>query len=261
MTSANTGQVAVTDRAIQQIKAMIASGQLRPGDRLPPEKQLSEKIGVSRNSLREAVRALSVLKILDVRQGDGTYVTSLEPELLTYAIGFTLDVHPDTAVVDIMAVRRLLEPAAVGMATPHLTHEDLQSLRDLMAPLSEDTEINTLVQADITFHHLINRRCGNPYLTSLLDAFATSTASGRLWRGLHENEAIRRTLDEHHRILEALESGHADLAATYAAAHVAGVETWLRHDPVPAFDPELDAADPAGQPAEAAQAHDDDAAG
>ncbi|MCU6181459.1 GntR family transcriptional regulator, partial [Enterobacter roggenkampii] len=67
MTSANTGQGAVTDRAIQQIKAMITTGQLRPGDRLPPEKQLSERIGVSRNSLREAVRALSVLKILDVR--------------------------------------------------------------------------------------------------------------------------------------------------------------------------------------------------
>ena len=63
---------AVTDRAITAIKQMVVDGELKPGDRLPPEKELSERIGVSRNSLREAVKALSVIRVLDVRQGDGT---------------------------------------------------------------------------------------------------------------------------------------------------------------------------------------------
>ncbi|MES2866630.1 MAG: GntR family transcriptional regulator, partial [Actinomycetota bacterium] len=73
--------MAVTDEAIEKIKAMIVSGELSPGDRLPPEKELSERLGLSRNSMREAVKALEVIRVLDVRRGDGTYVTSLEPHL------------------------------------------------------------------------------------------------------------------------------------------------------------------------------------
>ncbi|MDP9209413.1 MAG: GntR family transcriptional regulator, partial [Actinomycetota bacterium] len=70
--------MAVTDEAIGKIKDMIVSGELGPGDRLPREADLAERLGLSRSSLREAVRALSLIRVLDVRQGDGTYVTSLE---------------------------------------------------------------------------------------------------------------------------------------------------------------------------------------
>jgi GntR family transcriptional repressor for pyruvate dehydrogenase complex len=69
--------LAVTDEAIEKIKAMITSGALRAGDRLPREADLAADLGLSRSSLREAVRALSLVNILDVRRGDGTYVTSL----------------------------------------------------------------------------------------------------------------------------------------------------------------------------------------
>ena len=67
--------MAVTDDAITAIREMIISGELNPGDRLPPETQLSERLGLSRNSLREAVKALALIRVLDVRQGDGTFVT------------------------------------------------------------------------------------------------------------------------------------------------------------------------------------------
>ena len=90
---------AVTDRAITAIKQMVVDGELKPGDRLPPEKELSERIGVSRNSLREAVKALSVIRVLDVRQGDGTYVTALEPEQLLESLAFVLDLHQDASYV------------------------------------------------------------------------------------------------------------------------------------------------------------------
>ena len=78
--------MSVTTNAIDSIRAMIRSGELRPGERLPPENELAERLGVSRGSLREAVRALSQINVLDVRRGDGTYVTSLEPHLLLEAI-------------------------------------------------------------------------------------------------------------------------------------------------------------------------------
>ena len=78
--------MSVTDEAIETIKGMIVSGELRPGDRLPREADLAQRLGLSRSSLREAVRALSLVRILDVRQGDGTYVTSLDASLLLDAL-------------------------------------------------------------------------------------------------------------------------------------------------------------------------------
>ena len=217
----------VTDRAISAIKQMVVDGTLKPGDRLPTESELSETIGVSRNSLREAVKALSVIRVLDVRQGDGTYVTALEPEQLLESLAFVLDLHQDTSYVEILEIRRLLEPAAVEQACQHLTDEDFEKLERTMADLDASSDIEQLVTADIAFHKLINERCPNDYLSSLLDSLAGSTARARVWRGLTDDSSVERTLAEHRRILDALRARRPDLARTYAAAHVAGVESWL----------------------------------
>ena len=74
--------MALTDEAIAKLRAMIQSGELPPGARLPPENQLATQIGISRGGVREAVKVLESARVLDVRRGDGTYVTSLEPKLL-----------------------------------------------------------------------------------------------------------------------------------------------------------------------------------
>ena len=83
--------MSVTSNAIESIRAMIRSGELSPGDRLPPEQELAERLGVSRGSLREAVRALSQINVLDVRRGDGTYVTSLAPSELLSGMVFAME--------------------------------------------------------------------------------------------------------------------------------------------------------------------------
>ncbi|HEY9395460.1 MAG TPA: GntR family transcriptional regulator, partial [Nocardioides sp.] len=108
--------MALTDEAIEKIKEMILDGSLKPGDRLPREADLSVQLGISRSSLREAVRALSMMRILDVRQGDGTYVTSLTPEILLETMGFVIDFHQDSSVLDLFEVRRALEPLAAEKA-------------------------------------------------------------------------------------------------------------------------------------------------
>ena len=224
---------AVTDRAITAIKQMVVDGELKPGDRLPPEKELSERIGVSRNSLREAVKALSVIRVLDVRQGDGTYVTALEPEQLLESLAFVLDLHQDASYVEILEIRRLLEPVAVEQACPHLTEEDFAALERIMEDLDASYGIEELVDADVAFHRLINDRCPNDYLSTLLESLGGSTARARIWRGLTDDSAVERTLAEHRRILDALRARRPDLARTYAAAHVAGVESWLLQEGEP----------------------------
>lgn len=220
--------MAVTDEAITKIKDMIISGELSAGDRLPPEKELSEKLGLSRSSLREAVKALEIIRVLDVRRGDGTYVTSLEPKLLTEAMTFIVDLHQDKSILDIFEVRRILEPAAAAMAASRITAEQIAALRATMENIDDSTSVESLVDHDLIFHGLITAAADNAYLASVLDALSSSTVRARIWRGLTQDKAVDRTLAEHTAIIEALERGDADLAKSLLTVHISGVEHWLR---------------------------------
>lgn len=220
--------VALTDEAILKIKGMILSGELKPGDRLPPENQLSEALGLSRSSLREAVKALEIIRVLDVRRGDGTYVTSLTPSLLLDAMSFVVDLHQDASVLELFEVRRILEPAAAALATPRVTAADVQHLRGLLTQVDGTTSVDDLVAHDIVFHRHICELSGNAYLTRLLDTLSGSTLRARVWRGLTEDGSVERTLTEHRAIVDALESGDAGLVSAQVTVHVSGVAAWLR---------------------------------
>ncbi|MEU8675834.1 FadR/GntR family transcriptional regulator [Streptomyces sp. NPDC048560] len=220
--------MAVTDEAIEKIKEMIVSGALRPGDRLPKESELAAELGLSRNSLREAVRALSLIRILDVRQGDGTYVTSLDPQLLLEALSFVVDFHRDDTVLEFLAVRRILEPAATAMAASRMSDAQLELLGSQLDELGEQPSVEQLVSADLEFHRSIVQSSGNSVLCSLLDGLSGPTTRARVWRGLTQEDAVSRTLYEHRAILAALRDRDAEAARSWATVHVASVEQWLR---------------------------------
>ncbi|WP_413451934.1 FadR/GntR family transcriptional regulator [Georgenia phoenicis] len=219
--------MAVTDDAIQAIRGMILSGELAPGDRLPPEAALSERLGLSRNSLREAVKALALIRVLDVRQGDGTFVTSLAPSTLVEALSFIIDLHQDSSIVDLLGVRRILEPAAAEMAAGRLSPKELAHLAVLVESTGPESSIDELVAADLEFHRTINRASGNAYLAATLEGISSATTRARTWRGITEAGAADRTLAEHRAILDALREGRHDLARAWSTAHVAGVEMWV----------------------------------
>jgi GntR family transcriptional regulator, transcriptional repressor for pyruvate dehydrogenase complex len=220
--------MAVTDAAIEQIKSMIVSGELAPGDRLPPEKDLAESLGLSRSSMREAVKALEVMRVLDVRRGDGTYVTSLEPHLLLEAISFVVDMHDDNSLLEIFAVRRLLESHTASVAARTAGEKELEELYSEVAMTADMTDIESLVAHDLRFHSAIAQAAGNSYLASLLDSLTSQTVRARIWRGLTEEDAVERTLSEHRAITDAIAARDADLASALATAHVSGVERWLQ---------------------------------
>jgi GntR family transcriptional repressor for pyruvate dehydrogenase complex len=220
--------VPVTDEAIEKIKAMIVSGELGPGDRLPKEADLAERLGLSRNSLREAVKALSLIHVLDVRQGDGTYVTTLEPNLLLDALAFMIDFHQDDSVLEFFEVRRILEPAATAMAAMTMPEEDVAELRSVLDELSEEASVEVLVANDLEFHRRIAAGSGNSVLCSLIEGLSHSTARARLWRGLTQEGAVRRTREQHAAICDAIQARQPEVARAWATVHVAGVETWLR---------------------------------
>jgi GntR family transcriptional repressor for pyruvate dehydrogenase complex len=221
--------VALTDEAIEKIKGMIVSGQLQPGDRLPKEDLLAVNLGLSRSSLREAVRALTLVRILDVRQGDGTYVTSLRPEVLLDAVSFVIDFHRDDSVLQFLEVRRILEPAATAMAARNITPDQVRRLRHILAEVPLEAEVEVFVANDLKFHQAVVSHCGNDVLVSLLDSISSPTNRARVWRGVTDENAHQRTLREHLAIVDALELKDPGIAAARSIVHIAGLEDWLRH--------------------------------
>lgn len=219
--------MAVTDDAIESIKQMIHNGELSAGDRLPKETDLAERLGLSRNSLREAVKALSLIGVLDVRQGDGTYVTELDVRLLINALGFVVDFHRDDTVGQFLEVRRLLEPAAAAAAARNMTQKQVDELEAILDEVGDEPAVEDLVSSDIAFHRRIAEASGNPVLSALLNGIAGPTQRARTWRGLTQEHAVDRTLEEHRAILAAIRAGDATAAEAWANVHIVAVQTWL----------------------------------
>ena len=218
----------VTDQAIEKIKQMIVSGELQPGARLPREADLAERLGLSRNSLREAVRALTLVRILDTRQGDGTYVTTLEPDILLDAVSFVAELNQDRTVLSVLEVRRELETVAAGLAAQRADDDAIALLRRLLEdPAAQGDDVEALVDNDLAFHRAIGEASGNPVLASLLDGLSGTTTRARIWRAITQRGALERTRAEHQAIFNAIAGRRPELARAWAAVHIAGVEEWL----------------------------------
>jgi GntR family transcriptional repressor for pyruvate dehydrogenase complex len=221
--------VALTDEAITTLRYMIQSGELPPGSRLPPEHQLASQMGLSRSGVREAVKVLESARVLDVRRGDGTYVTSLAPKLLLEGVGFAVELLQGDTLLEVMEVRRLLEPAATGLASLRASDEQLDELGVLLQQMRDvAADHEALVQADMAFHRAVLASTGNETLTSLLDGLSGRTVRARVWRGVVEGNVTRATINEHEAIYLALKARDPFLATSAALLHVNTSESWLR---------------------------------
>ena len=219
----------LTDAAIRKLREMIISGKYPSGAKLPPEAELAAELGLSRNTAREAVRALSTARVLDVRRGDGTYVTSLRPELLLEGIAFAVDLMHEESSLELLQVRRILEPGATALAASHIDAAALANLEKTLIRMQESaSDLEELVRHDADFHAQIAAASGNQTLASMLNGISSRTFRARVWRGALDAEAITRTLVEHERILEALRGADPELAHAAALAHVCTTEASMR---------------------------------
>src|SRR2546430_8328680 len=123
--------------------------ECRAGYVLTREPDLPTHLWLSLNSLREAVKALSLIRVLDVRQGDGTFVTSLDPSLLMETMGFVLDLHQDASVLEFFEVRRILEPAAAARAALRMPDEDIAAVHKLLDDLGPEPSVADLLAGDV----------------------------------------------------------------------------------------------------------------
>jgi GntR family transcriptional repressor for pyruvate dehydrogenase complex len=223
--------LSLTDKAIEQIRELVRSGDLPPGSKLPPENQLAAQLGLSRSLAREAVKVLEVARVLDVRRGDGTYVTSLQPDLLLEGFGGAVELlQADPGrLLDLLEVRRMLEPMATGLAAGRITDRQLDDLKphlDAMRDAVDDVEL--LNRHDAAFHRAITAATGNETLTAVLDGISGRTLRARIWRGMQDDGSAARTLAEHEAIFAALLRRDAPLSQAAALMHISNTEHWLR---------------------------------
>lgn len=218
----------LTEAAIRRIREMIALGQLAPGSKLPPEAELATELGASRNTVREAVRGLVTAGVLDVRRGDGTYVTSLRPEQLLEGIGAAAELMAEGFSLELVQVRRILEPAATALAALRIDDDTLAHLDSLLGRMRSAESEETLVQIDSDFHAVVSAASGNATLASMLNGVSIRTTRFRIWRGIIEDDAKAQTIAQHADILSALRERDPVLCEAAAIVHVATTEASVR---------------------------------
>jgi GntR family transcriptional repressor for pyruvate dehydrogenase complex len=210
---------AVAHSAIATIKEMIVAGELRPGQRLPAERELAVQLGVSRPSLREAIRALIALNILESRHGEGTFVSSLDPELLSEPIDFVLQVNDD-ALFSLFEARRVLEAGVAALAAQRATDLELAELDDFVKDgRRKVNDAEAFIEHDVEFHERLRRLARSPVLASLLSSVTAVSLATR--RRTAQDEATRtRALADHQAMVKALRAHDADAAEAMMVAHL-----------------------------------------
>jgi DNA-binding FadR family transcriptional regulator len=227
----------VVDEAITRLKARIESGELAPGAQLPPEAVLAQEMRLSRLSLREAIRALAMAGVLEVRRGTGTFVTDLRPDKMMRVLGGFLELSHDSHLGELFECRRVVEPGATALAATRITEAGLADLQDRIERMAGLTDPADLVAEDLAFHAAIVAATGNRTLESLAHTVAQRTARARTWRALVKDDVVSWTHQQHLSIYTALRERDSLAAFTAAGRHVADVETWLQQrltaDPSP----------------------------
>ena len=219
------------ERAISLVKELIQSGQIRPGDQLPNEGDLSVQLGVSRNSLREAVRAMQTMRILEARQGDGTYVSDLDPAGMVDILRFAVDVSDARSVAWFLEIRRILEVAAVQEATARRTAAQLIRLKEIHHALLAQPDAEESLRLDGRFHDVLAEIGGNPIHAALLRVVSAPTLRARIWRQRLADYDFARVRTEHQAILDAVEAQDIEHARNAMWNHVNHVIEWVRANP------------------------------
>lgn len=205
----------------------LLSGEIAPGDRIPGERQLAEALGVGRSAVREAIKSLSLLGLLDVRQGDGTYLNRSGSDLLPKVIewGLLLGVP---SIVDLLETRAEIEVVAAGFAATRADRETVDALEARFEAMrSAGDDVDTYMEADIAFHLAVAEASGNEVFANLV---ASLRALLRVWvsRVLHHAGETETSLAMHEPIVKAIAAGDAEGARAAMRAHMERADRRLR---------------------------------
>ena len=208
------------DRAAEELLDMVISGGLRPGERLPPERELCVRLGVSRTVVREALNLVEARGLVSIEHGRGAVVSGGGPRAVRDTLGLLLRVQPKT-LWELLEMRGILEVEVAGLAAKRAGPEDVEAMRvqgEKMRGSIDEPE--GYVDADVEFHALLARAARNGVLLTMLEPVVDLLRASRQVSAARPGNA-QRALLEHERILARVESGDAEGARRGMRAHLA----------------------------------------
>ena len=206
---------------MSQIEALLDRGELHPGDQLPPERALAEQFQMSRASVREALRSLELLGVVETRAGGGTFVRRAVPKDLARPLS-NLIARGHT-LTDVIEVRGLIEPSIAASAAMRIRPDELAELRSILHEQADKVASGQpYADEDTRFHELIGQAARNELLVTMLGVIWEVLRSSReQW--LQTNQRAHSSIDAHQRILAALQAHDPEAARAAAAEHIQAV--------------------------------------
>jgi DNA-binding FadR family transcriptional regulator len=225
--TAPLGRKTVSELVVQRILDLVREGSLKAGDKLPPERDLSQSLDVSRPTLREALRALQILGVLEIRHGGGVYVTSLDPaELLSpFDLFVTLDARNMAELFD---ARIQYEPLIARLAAERMDDPGVARLAELVAAqLAAPEDAEVFHDTDVEFHKSILDASGNLFLSRIGKLLQVLGDQGR--QAFQKRRGVRlQSIEDHEAILSAFQARDPDAAHRAMRAHMMNVRHALR---------------------------------
>jgi GntR family transcriptional repressor for pyruvate dehydrogenase complex len=207
----------------QQIQRLIVDGALKPGDLLPPERELAERFGVSRSSVRDAIRSLELVGLVVPRQGEGTVVADVSPEAVVTPIASILT-RKRELIGELLDVRKMIEPALAARAAERATPEDIARLEDVFRRQREKTlRGEPAMEEDSEFHYQLALAAKNGVVRQVLDVLMRLLRETRA-RSLQTQGRPERSLAGHKRILDAIKRKDPAAAERAVRRHVEEIE-------------------------------------
>ncbi|MGQ1797375.1 FadR/GntR family transcriptional regulator [Kocuria oceani] len=202
-----------------QLLAYFTSGDLAPGTRLPPERQLAQMLGTGRSAVREALAALEILGVVHIRPGSGTYLRASASELLPQTLSWGLMLG-EQKVEDLVQIRAALEVLAAETAAHRAGPDNLIALQEHLTQMREhQNDYAAFVEADMLFHQEMATASGNHTLSGVLQSVR---ALLRIWvdRSISEEAEARDAIAEHEQVLQALTAHDPAAARSAMTSHM-----------------------------------------
>ena len=213
----------VYEQIAQQIQRLICEGFLKPGDKLPPERELAELFHVSRGSLRDAVRALEVTGLVEPRQGEGTVVRAPSADSLINPLTTVL-LRQRVFVSELLEFRAMIEPVLARRAAKHATAKDIEQLQEILRRQQEKVERGELaVEEDTEFHNTIAQAARNSVVLNVLDAFMDLLRESRE-KSLQVEGRLQKSLEGHRQIFHAIQRHDPVGAENAMRRHIERIE-------------------------------------
>lgn len=200
------------------LKSFIESGDYIPGMVLPTERALAEKLGVGRPAIRESIKALTILDVLESRRGDGTYLKSLDGLRTGWPAKVDLGIK-DFSLLDLLEVRKMIEPKAAKLAASRATEAHLRRIEVQCIKVQRATDWAAVAEHDLLLHTAIIEAAGNPILSELNSALTRLLYRSREISGARAPDRTQM-LDSHTRIVDAILKGDGDEAEKAMLDHL-----------------------------------------